>query len=117
MNDLKEYIRFILIENIIKCGRCYELAFKFVKDNNDNSNIKLAHGQLKTSVRHIKNHAWIESLLPTGQINIYDPSANIFSLKEDLKKKNINYIKEAEYSAEEMMINALKVKHFGPWHK
>lgn len=91
-------------------GRCYELAGRFVLDNEDWT---LVHGITNPPVGPYQDtpyaHAWVEK----GNI-VYDPVFNTFynkdeyyNLYEPSKMKRYNIVK--------LRANALKYKHWGFW--
>jgi len=99
-------------------GRCYEIAFRFVSDN---EGWALIHGTLDIAdalgrddekYRHYK-HAWAEK-----GCYVYDPSHNYFYLKKEFERDfNAKPIKSYSLrEARSTMINAGKT-HYGPWHE
>lgn len=97
-------------------SRCYEIAFRFVLDNDG---WRLVHGTLDVAdalgrpdekYRHYK-HAWAEK----GN-HVYDPTHNYFYLKKEYQRDfHTKAIKK--YSRREACSTMAAAGHYGPWHE
>jgi hypothetical protein len=99
-------------------GRCYEIAFQFVSDNQDwtlihgTLDIADALGRNDEKYHHYK-HAWAEK----GD-HVYDPSHNYYYLKKEFET-DFHAKATKRYSFDEAchaLGNAGKT-HYGPWHE
>ena len=90
-------------------GRCYELAVKHVWEYEEGTVI---HALVwSPNLKRMIGHALVET--DTGYI--YEPVTGFYWEKAELYREY--KIKEiARYDLEQVSINCLKFKHFGPWH-
>jgi len=89
-------------------GRCYELAFHFIKREEEGL---LVHGRVFSGpTPRWVNHAWVET--ETGFV--YEPVYHRFYRKDDFFKA-FHAKEDARYSWTDAAALALKHKHFGPW--
>jgi len=89
-------------------GRCYELAFQFIKREEEGL---LVHGRVFAGpTPRWVNHAWVET--ETGFV--YEPVYQRFYRKEEFFKAFYAEA-DARYTWAEAAALALRHKHFGPW--
>jgi len=91
-------------------GRCYELAFSFVKDFDDVEG-ELVHGTIYVPKDEKRiHHAWVE--LKSGLV--YEPVTNSIFEKKFFYKV-FKPQDQKRYTRKEAMIKAVTSKHYGPW--
>ena len=89
-----------------RLGRCYELAGRYVIDND----ARLVHGTIHRDPYPPNPHAW--AVLPNG--DVWEPitertwPADGFAVWYEAVTLH-------EYSRDAAMVHMLRAKHFGPW--
>lgn len=108
MKHLSEFVNESLNQRL---GQCYELSYKYVSSN---PGWELVHGYITDSnfgTGHTIDHAWCQKGNKT-----FDPVLEKEYSKQDHKKIfNPEIVKV--YTFEQVMDNAVKYMHYGPWHK
>ena len=94
-------------------GRCYELTWRAMLEEEGSEAFVLVHGTLAASLLGLWDaygHAWIE--LPDGRV--YDPTLNEYAPKAEY----YDWYKPSDcqrYSRTQAMELAAHVGHYGPW--
>jgi len=119
MNLLREYIRSLLAEETIALGQCYPHTVEMAKGAHgeeffDLSKFKVVHGRItdKFSGESVL-HAWVEKgdTVFDWQSSFTQPDGVPKDTWYDLRQPEMHN----EYTAEETVVNCIKMGQKGPW--
>jgi hypothetical protein len=86
-----------------RVGRCYELAYAYIRDSDDASDWMIIHGE---TAQIPTGHAWLRR----GE-TVYDPVLDQYLSVDEYKATE-----HARYPKKEAIRLGIAQGHYGPWH-